>query len=68
MWRAREKELELSRKSLGHDRKRHHTDPSKERSSSRPTSSSNKHKHTEFETYEDDGLKDEDVEKFLQSR
>ncbi|CAA7396331.1 unnamed protein product [Spirodela intermedia] len=69
MWRAREKELELdSRLSHRDRRERHQSDQSKESPSSRNAPSSSKHKRTDFLPNENDGLRDEEVEEFLQSR
>ncbi|MQL93271.1 hypothetical protein Taro_025920 [Colocasia esculenta] len=84
MWRAREKELELDNKlshrskdTAKYGGERYHDDLSKESTSlirGKPSAdipvsqSSRKHKHRDLLSEEYEGLKDEEVEEFLQSR
>ncbi|XP_078434981.1 G patch domain protein [Wolffia australiana] len=69
MWRAREKELELDRRlPHRHSREGFRCDSSKESSSSRPEPSSAMHENTVFQPSDDDGLRDDEVEEFLQSK
>ncbi|KMZ60823.1 hypothetical protein ZOSMA_56G00540 [Zostera marina] len=72
MWRAREKELELIQRSKNKSKERdrkHGINSSKERyGKTEEISSFNQNAYVDHDSIQDDGLGDDDIEKFLHSR